>query len=510
MRKSFGYAICLFWVFLTAASAQDYTVKINAGDYYFALPARQIDRVYYVHADSIGARLFSDYRRTGNSIEFLSVTHTMTVKAGNPFITLFNLKHAEEEIRQIPIMPLMLGDGIYLPLEQMKDMLRMVIGRKLSTEYSKRGNDPVVTDHQEVDETPTPVAGANTLLGFQLDRKKNGTIVNLGFKQPVKEFKHKLFGNTLKVRLYGVTINTKEVDNSYDEGVIALVIAENFDGYSEIHFTLRSNFRSYDLIKTKKGGLMITLHNDKFSELNEDKKKTKKFSTVIIDPGHGGKDHGALGLNGEREKEINLAVALRLGEMIEKNLPGVHVVYTRKSDKFIELYKRGKIANQNDGSLFISLHCNSTPKKPSDAEGFEIYLLRPGKTDEAIRIAETENSVISYEDDPSRYQELTDENFILVSMQHASYMQFSEKFSLMLDQSLSRVTGLKSRGVKQAGFLVLVGVAMPAVLIEKGFISNPDEARYINSSKGKDELATAIFEAVKTYKQYYDAEFAKQ
>ncbi len=107
----------------------------------------------------------------------------------------------------------------------------------------------------------------------------------------------------------------------------------------------------------------------------------------------------------------------------------VKVVYTRKTDKFVELYKRGQIANENDGKLFISIHCNSTPKKPTNASGFEVYLLRPGRTKEAISIAERENSVIQYEDNPGRYKALTDENFILVSMAQSSYMKYSEKFS---------------------------------------------------------------------------------
>ncbi|MCW8805113.1 MAG: N-acetylmuramoyl-L-alanine amidase, partial [Ignavibacteriaceae bacterium] len=153
------------------------------------------------------------------------------------------------------------------------------------------------------------------------------------------------------------------------------------------------------------------------------------FDVVVIDAGHGGKDPGAIGISNLKEKDVTLAIALKLGEIFKKEMPDVKVVYTRNNDTFIDLYKRGKIANEKNGKLFLSIHCNSTKKKPSDASGAEVYLLRPGRTEEAIEIAETENSVIKYEDNPQRYEKLTDENFILVSMAHSAYMKYSEKFA---------------------------------------------------------------------------------
>ena len=185
-------------------------------------------------------------------------------------------------------------------------------------------------------------------------------------------------------------------------------------------------------------------------------------------------------------------------------MPDVKVVYTRKSDSFVDIYKRGKIANENNGKLFISLHCNSTKKKPTDVEGIEVYLLRPGRTDEAIAIAERENSVIEYEDNPSRYEKLTDENFILVSMAHSAYMKYSETFADMLNNQFHDNTKLKARGVKQAGFYVLVGASMPSVLIETGFINNKKDANYLKSNAGQTQLSEAIFAAIKEYRDYYE------
>ena len=134
-------------------------------------------------------------------------------------------------------------------------------------------------------------------------------------------------------------------------------------------------------------------------------------------------------------------------------------------------------------------------------------MLRPGRTEEAIAIAEFENSVIEYEEDPTKYKELTDENFILVSMAHSSYMRYSEKFSDVLNQRWKLDVGIKSRGIKQAGFYVLVGASMPGVLIESGYLSNRSDEKYLKSKRGQKEIAEAIFNAIKDYKIYYDSSF---
>ena len=154
-------------------------------------------------------------------------------------------------------------------------------------------------------------------------------------------------------------------------------------------------------------------------------------------------------------------------------------------------------------SRFIAFQ-NSTKKKPSDASGAEVYLLRPGRTEEAIEIAETENSVIKYEDNPQRYEKLTDENFILVSMAHSAYMKYSEKFAELLHKEFDANLKLKSRGVKQAGFYVLVGASMPSVLIETGFISNKDDAKFLKSASGQKQVAESIFSSIKTYRKFYE------
>ncbi|MBI4429766.1 MAG: N-acetylmuramoyl-L-alanine amidase [Ignavibacteriales bacterium] len=230
-----------------------------------------------------------------------------------------------------------------------------------------------------------------------------------------------------------------------------------------------------------------------------------KLDVIVIDAGHGGKDPGALGVAKTKEKDITLGVALKLGKFLEKNLKGVKVVYTRKTDAFIELYRRTQIANEAGGKLFVSIHCNSLERKPSRARGFEIYLLRPGKTEEAIEIAERENSVIQLEEGyEQRYQKLTEENFILVTMAQSAYVKYSEHFAEIAAEAMEKNSTLKNSGVKQAGFYVLVGASMPNVLVETGYLSNRTEEKFLKSSAGQTKIAEALYNGIKQYKEIYE------
>lgn len=237
----------------------------------------------------------------------------------------------------------------------------------------------------------------------------------------------------------------------------------------------------------------------------ESQRNRWKLDAIVLDPGHGGRDWGATGVTGVREKDITLGITLKLGRLIQKNLKDVRVIYTRKTDTFVELDRRGQIANEAGGKLFISIHCNSLAHKPSPTRGFEVYLLRPGKTDEAIAIAERENSPIKMEEGyEKRYKELTEENFILVAMAQSAYVKASERYADILQKEMEKTTGIPNSGVKQAGFYVLVGAAMPNVLVESAYLSNRQEERYLKSDAGQQKIAEAIFRAIRKYKGEYE------
>jgi len=153
--------------------------------------------------------------------------------------------------------------------------------------------------------------------------------------------------------------------------------------------------------------------------------------------------------------------------------------------------------------LFISIHFNSARKKPSSASGLETYILRPGKNEDAIRVANFENSVIQFEEHTNKYMKLTEEEIIIATMAQSAFVRFSELFARLMQEEVIRTTKLKDRGVKQAGFYVLIGASMPNILFEGGFLSNRDEEKYVNSKEGQEKIARGMVNAIKKYAEEY-------
>ena len=231
-----------------------------------------------------------------------------------------------------------------------------------------------------------------------------------------------------------------------------------------------------------------------------EKKDKMKFDVVVIDPGHGGHDPGSIGYKGVKEKDIVLSIAKKVGAYIEEYIPEVKVVYTRKEDKFIDLYERGPIANRVGGDLFVSIHCNSFHS--SRPNGTEVYFLGMEKSRAAREVAKRENQIIN--SDSSEIRELTPEDLLMYELANSGYMATSEKIAGMIEHQLSDRAMRQSRGVKQARFVVLHDASMPSILVETGFITNPSEQRYLSSDYGQSIIASAIFRAIRNYKEEYE------
>ena len=231
----------------------------------------------------------------------------------------------------------------------------------------------------------------------------------------------------------------------------------------------------------------------------------KRF-TLVIDPGHGGHDAGALGAI-SKEKNINLAVALRFGKYVEQNLPEVRVIYTRKTDVFIPLSERANIANRANADLFISVHTNALPAGKV-ARGFETYTLGMHRAKDNLDVAMRENSVISMEKDyQQRYQGFdprSSESYIIFEFIQGKNMERSVELARMIQRGVCDGANRPDKGVHQAGFLVLRETSMPGCLIELGFITTPDEERLLNNDSRVDDIARGIYEAFAKYKKKYD------
>jgi len=230
------------------------------------------------------------------------------------------------------------------------------------------------------------------------------------------------------------------------------------------------------------------------------------LKTVVIDAGHGGKDPGSLGKK-TTEKEVALGIALKLGKHIEQNLKDVKIIYTRKTDVFVELHERAKIANSNKADLFISIHANGNDNH--QVSGTESLVLGTIRAGENFEVAKKENSVILLEDNYKEKYEGFDpnspESYQSFSLVQDLYLKKSVNFAALVQDQFRDRAQRKDRSVKQQSLLVLARTAMPGVLIETGFITNPDEEKFLMSEQGQDFLASAIFRALRDYKDIVES-----
>jgi N-acetylmuramoyl-L-alanine amidase len=227
------------------------------------------------------------------------------------------------------------------------------------------------------------------------------------------------------------------------------------------------------------------------------------FSTVVIDAGHGGRDPGCVGLK-YQEKNITLSLALKLGSLIQERLPGIKVVYTRSSDVFVPLDDRAKIANDHRADLFISIHCNAIASHKESVYGAETYVMGKHVLEENLEVAKRENAVVLHEEGFAQQYDGYDPDspigHIVLSMFQGAYQERSLSFAALLDKQVVALTKRKTRGVHQAGFLVLRKTVMPGILFEAGYLSNPKEELILGSEEGQQKIAEALFEAVRQFK----------
>jgi N-acetylmuramoyl-L-alanine amidase len=237
-----------------------------------------------------------------------------------------------------------------------------------------------------------------------------------------------------------------------------------------------------------------------------------KDFVLVIDAGHGGNDPGAVGKI-SKEKDINLKVALKVGKLIEDNCKDVKVIYTRKRDVFVTLNRRAQIANEAKADLFISIHTNAVAKNKT-VKGTSTWTLGLAKSDDNLEVAKRENAVILYEDDYQTHYEgfnpNSAESYIIFEFMQDQYMSQSVRLPSLVQNEFKQTGRRIDRGVHQAGFLVLKASAMPSILVELGFISTPEEERYLNTENGVNTLSKSIYQAFLTYKNEQSVALANE
>jgi N-acetylmuramoyl-L-alanine amidase len=504
MRK-IKFIVSLLLLLSLHGFAQKSTIELIDGAKSYKIPTYIRFGTVYISLDAFAKALSLNtyYNTPAQKIELKFKNYDLKFTADNPYIILTSDADNTANVYQLPTSTYLINSQIFVTVLYVIKPMQIALGKRMILD----GNNHLVLTNQTEDLNSNSNNGSYNISGIDIAERANGTLIRVKTDKSIPSYSSDFKDSVLTILFRDVNADVANIPTKGPGGLVKKIKVRNVGNDTEFQFTLGKDYTTSEVLNADNSNdILITLHNNVFEKknINEKNKAKWEFNTIVIDPGHGGIDPGTIGVGGIKEKNITLGIGLKLGKLIEQNMKDVNVVYTRKTDVAVDLYERGKIANEKGGNLFISIHCNSTPKKPSEAEGFEIYLLRPGRTEEAIEIAERENSVIQYEDNPARYQKLTDENFILVSMAQSAYMKYSEEFSDILNKEMSEELNIDSKGVKQAGFYVLVGASMPSVLIETGFLSNYHDAEILKSQKGQEAIAKAIFEAVKRFKAEYE------
>jgi len=356
--------------------------------------------------------------------------------------------------------------------------------------------------------TATVAASDLTITNVSCNATPSKLVVKFAANGTIASYQRaEISGKDIVVRIVDADLGADAITSSC-QGANVAVKAEKIRQF--LVFRVRAEDYQGDMTVQRDGPSAVVLTVDRSSE--QDGTTTAaaikngdnwSLDVIVIDAGHGGKDAGAKGVNGVYEKDVTLQLAKRLRDLVREELPGTKVVMTRDDDTFIELHRRTQIANQAKGKLFISIHCNSMPKIPHPANGCETYILRPGRNEDAARVAATENASIQLESSQDRYKGLDEDELILATMAQRSFVRYSEELASLVQKHVSGRTGLKDRGVNQAGFLVLVGASMPNILFETAFLSNNKDASFITSKAGQEKMAQAMLKAITDYAVFY-------
>ncbi len=441
-----------------------------------------------------------EIRRNGESL---------TVTGGNPFVVITDAT-GRRSVHQVPVEVVRTADAYFVPLLPLLPLLDRITGR--NSEFNEKTGSVLVEG--------SSIASRFDITTLAFEPKANGLVIRVRATRPLSDFESWLRQDGwLYVTIADAHADTLAINKLKPGGMINRIVAIQTPTSVQLTFKISGKVAASEIIRDDQSGDILVsirrpgeedkvLLEKKRAEIQlglAQQRERWKLDVIVIDPGHGGHDPGTIGVGKTKEKDITLKIARKLGGMLKKEMKDVKVVYTRDTDRFIELDRRGQIANESDGKLFVSIHCNSLKRKPSPTRGFEVYLLRPGRTQEAIDIAERENAVIELEEGyQDRYQELTEENFILVTMAQNAYLKSSEVFADILQQELEDHVPIPNKGIKQAGFYVLVGASMPKVLVETAYLSNREDEKFLNSSQGQDKIARALFSAIERYKNEYE------
>lgn len=479
---------------LSPGDPQSVRVRYEDGTSARELPALVQDGCTYVPlaelVATLGGRVVKS-EKANKAVAYVG-TRELTVSPFNCFVVIGS------RVRQMPVETLLQGGELYVPLPYFVEVLA--------------DSSPELVKWDEQRRFLTIASKGAVVLGAVVESKANGMLVRVTCTRRFasSDVYTSLTGNGwLYIDFYGGVVDSssayledraKEVREWYASQLSSEV--------ARLALRLRSIPKKREVLFPE-GQTEVwislptqdTLSTDLIAGLRAAREKWR-IDTVVLDPGHGGKDPGAIGPTGLYEKNVVLSTCKELKAMLEDEL-GLTVYMTRTGDTYPTLKQRTALANRHNGKLFVSVHANAH-RRPT-VRGFSVYILGPAKTEEALEVARRENEVIKeYESMHNGYGDFGNPNFILAAMAHNEFVRESEELAGLISNGLARWTQRPNLGVEQAGFYVLVGASMPSVLVEIGFISHREEEKVLRDRAEQKRIARGIFEGIKRFKELYE------
>lgn len=438
------------------------------------------------------------------------------ITALNPFISI------NDEIIQLPVSTRYKNHEIYVPTTHFIHLISPYLQNKPTLIKSVAASTSITSNAKatEADIEKTPVAAPppapenksaayTRITDLHVEEKANGTLIRIRAERALESshINSRVTNGWLYVDIYKGSVSGLQIHKEKISKFIKQIVPVQLSQSAQLSFKINGEIASRKIYANPASNeVLVSLKTeervspDLLKSLESEKQKWL-IDTIVIDPGHGGHDPGAIGPGKLYEKHVTLAIGLKLQKIFEAR-SDIKVVMTREDDRFIPLKDRTHIANQEQGKLFISIHANSN--RNSRVSGLTTYFLGQARTEEALEVSRRENAVINYEKDTSRYSEFQNESFILLTLAQNAYQQESQDLAAIVQAEVCKRTNIRNRGVKQAGYYVLIGASMPNILIETAFISNRREEKLLRADDFQQDIAEGIFASIMRFKEIYE------
>ncbi len=469
-------------------TVQDVEVRFTGEGIRQTISSIEKDGILYIPIDDFAGLLNLRHYFIDQNNKFVirSGSHAIKLMGENPFFMI------DEQLYQLPLPTLFQDNHVFIPISLFLAIAKDALPAKIQVSSNNR----IIQVQRRL----------YNITGVQVEERANGSLVRF---TTTKRFSEKDVAASfrrgwLNVTFYDGTLDSSKIATENKVGMVQKILPIQFETSAQLSFLLDREFKEKQFYFTE-NEVVLTLRSSQkidataLNPLPDDNKRWV-IDRIVIDPGHGGRDPGAVGPTGLKEKDVVLDISKRLKKMLEKNLD-VEVLMTRSDDTYVKVQDRGKFANEKKGKLFISIHANGN--ESNRVRGHSVWLLGLAKSDMALKMQEKENSVIDMEEDTEIYEDLI---HIMNRISQSVNLKESQELAGIVDSQFKDLNKFPKygNGIFQAGFYVLVNAAMPKILVETAHITNKYEERLLKTNSVRQQIAQALYLSIKEFKSKYE------